>query len=129
MLLIDTHVLLWTFSDSLRLPPEVRRLMLISDLCVSIVSLWEISIKAALPKQEKRLRLDRSILDIAETCAKQDIDILPITPEDCEQAMRLPHIHADPFYRMIVAQAMTRGLALVTKDENIWKYDGIEKIW
>jgi len=41
----------------------------------------------------------------------------------------LPHHHEDPFDRLIMAQAIERGIPLITKDENIWKYQEVEKIW
>ena len=69
------------------------------------------------------------MMDFADLCQSLGIGILPITPLDCERVMRLPHIHEDPFDRMIIAQAATRHIPVVTKDENIWKYPEIEKIW
>ena len=73
-------------------------------------------------KEEKRLNIKRSIVEIAGMCDIQGIDIIPITPEACEAVKALPHIHEDPFDRMIIAQAMLGGMELVTKDENICKY-------
>ena len=70
-----------------------------------------------------------SIDDIVMNCEDQGIEILPITPQDCARVMTLPHVHEDPFDRIIVAQAMERGLPLVTKDENIAEYKGVEVIW
>ncbi len=43
--------------------------------------------------------------------------------------MSLPHIHDDPFDRIIIAQAMERGLPLVTRDQKIWQYADVEKVW
>ena len=128
-LLLDTHALIWLLSDSSRIPGETRIAMMENDLCVSIASLWEIGIKASLKREEKRLNINKSISQIAEMCEIQGIDILPITPEACERVRALPHIHEDPFDRMIVIQAILGGMALVTKDENIWKYPGIKTLW
>ena len=55
MLLLDTHALIWLFSDSCKIPAETRIAMMENDLCVSMASLWEIGIKASLKKEEKRL--------------------------------------------------------------------------
>ncbi|MBQ6347697.1 MAG: type II toxin-antitoxin system VapC family toxin [Clostridia bacterium] len=129
MLLLDTHALIWLFSDSCKIPAETRIAMMENDLCVSMASLWEIGIKASLKKEEKRLNIKRSIVEIAGMCDIQGIDIIPITPEACEAVKALPHIHEDPFDRMIIAQAMLGGMELVTKDENIWKYPGVRRIW
>ena len=129
MLLLDTHVLLWTLNETDKLSFTAHRAISQNQCCISIVSLWEMAVKASLVREEKRLVLDRSILSFAELCQSYDIEILPVTPLDCEQVTKLAHIHSDPFDRMIVAQAMTRNIPLVTKDKNIWKYEGIEKIW
>lgn len=129
MLLLDTHVLLWTLDETDKLSLTARRAISQSRCCISIVSLWEMAVKASLVREERRLELDRSILDFAMLCQSYDIEILPVTPLDCEQVTKLANIHADPFDRMIIAQAMTRNIPLVTKDKNIWRYEGIEKIW
>ena len=129
MVLIDTHILLWIFSDSKRLTPSVMDALNKQDSSISIASLWEMAIKASLKKEEKRLVLKESIQDIAVMCERQGIEILPITAGDCERIRLLPHHHEDPFDRIIIAQAVERGMPLITKDENIWKYDEVEKIW
>lgn len=129
MVLIDTHILLWIFSDSSRLTANAKKALEDSDACISIASLWEMAIKSSLPNESKRLELKDTIQDIAKACQDQGIDILPITPGDCQRIRLLPHHHADPFDRIIMAQAIERGMALVTKDENIWKYDEVNYIW
>lgn len=129
MLLLDTHVLLWIFSDSGKLSETARSAIETNDLCVSIASLWEIGIKSSLKKEEKRLNLHKSFAEIAGMCESQGIDILPITVEACERIRSLPHVHEDPFDRMIMAQAILEGMTLVTKDENIWKYSEVDKLW
>ena len=61
MVLIDTHVLLWIFSDSGRLTTSARNAISGNAVCVSIASLWEIAIKASLKREDKRLELKESI--------------------------------------------------------------------
>lgn len=129
MVLVDTHILLWIFSDSERLTEQAKRALDEQNACVSIASLWEIAIKSSLKREEKRLVLEETIQEIAELCVEQGIDIIPITPDDCERIRTLPHHHEDPFDRIIMAQAIVRGIPLITKDENIWKYDEVKKIW
>ena len=129
MMLLDTHILLWIFSDSERLTDTARNAIDENDVCVSIVSLWEMAIKASLKKEEKRLELENSIQSIAETCEAQGINIIPITPHDCQRVRTLPHHHEDPFDRIIISQAIERDIPLITKDENIWKYEEVKKIW
>lgn len=129
MVLIDTHVLLWIFSDSARLTTSVRNAISENGVCVSIASLWEIAIKASLKREDKRLELKQPIQKIVETCEAQEIDIIPISPDDCQRIRTLPHHHEDPFDRLIMAQAIERGIPLITKDQNIWKYKEVETIW
>lgn len=129
MILLDTHALLWSLDGDERLTEKARQAVSEGDPFISIVSLWEMAVKTSLVREERRLTLDRSILEFADLCRLLGIGILPITPSDCEQVTRLPHIHEDPFDRMIIAQAATRHIPVVTKDENIWKYPEIEKIW
>lgn len=129
MVLIDTHILLWILSDSRQITEKARKALDENDACISIASLWEMAIKASLKKAEKRLELEETIQQIADRCVSQGIDILPITPTDCEKIRTLPHHHEDPFDRIIIAQASTRDFPLITKDENIWKYGDIEIIW
>ena len=112
-----------------RLTPGARDAISGNDVCVSIASLWEIAIKASLKREDKRLELKETIQTIAETCEAQGIDIVPITPGDCQRVRMLPHHHEDPFDRLIMAQAIEMGVPLITKDENIWKYKEVEKIW
>lgn len=99
------------------------------ELCVSIASFWEMAIKASLPVERRRLDMKVSIRSLVDICEKHQIEILALTPNDCERLMLLPHIHDDPFDRMIIAQAMEREIPLVTRDQRIWQYEGVEKIW
>ena len=67
--------------------------------------------------------------ELEEQCRKSEIGILPISTADCKRASVLEHIHDDPFDRIIIAQAMERGMPLVTRDQKIWQYAAVEKIW
>lgn len=126
MVLIDTHVLIWALYDSDQLSAGAKDAIARGDCCVSIASLWEMSIKIF----KGQLVLKDTILEIARRCMEMGVEILPIKPEHCQQLQVLPPYHKDPFDRMIVAQALVEGCPLVTKDENIWKgYDALQKIW
>lgn len=129
MVLLDTHTLIWLLGDHENLSENAIQAFNSDERCVSIASFWEIAIKSSLQDAKRRLVLEASILDIADECRNNDIQILPITPEDCFRVALLPHIHSDPFDRLIVAQALERGIPLITKDERIWKYDQLKKIW
>ena len=94
-----------------------------NELCISIASIWEIAIKASLLRDERRLKMKGTVNEFVSQCESMGIELLPITTQDCQRVMSLPHIHEDPFDRMILAQSLNRGIPLVTKDENLWKYD------
>ena len=91
---------------------------------MSVASLWEISIKQSLGK----LNITNSICDIAEKCKETDISILTIEPKHLDYIKKLPDIHKDPFDRLIVSQAITENLHVVSKDGIIPQY-GIKTIW
>jgi len=129
MVLLDTHTLLWLFGDSENLTARVVGAINTQERFISVVSLWEIAIKKGLADPKRKLNIKMSILEIAKECDRQGIGILPITPADCNRIEGLPHLHEDPFDRIIISQAMERGLVLLTKDERIWQYDNVETLW
>ena len=129
MMLIDTHILLWMYSDSDMLTASARDALDNNEICLSIASLWELAIKSSLKREDKRLMIKDSIQTIADSCRAQNIEIIPITPDDCQRIRSLPHHHEDPFDRILIAQAINRDIPLITKDENIWKYDEVKTIW
>jgi PIN domain nuclease of toxin-antitoxin system len=124
---LDTQVLLWTAGDSKRLSARARKLPTDSanPLCFSAASLWEITIKHALGRDDFRAEprvLRRTLLDngYAE---------LPITSQHAVNVDALPDIHRDPFDRLLLAQATCEGFTLVTADAILAKYPGpIRKI-
>ncbi len=117
--LLDTHALLWSFYKDELLPDKVRDIIVNADeLYVSIVTLWEIAIKQSIGK----LEFKQSIVDIANECLRQDIQILDMKPEHCEIIKTLPLIHSDPFDRMIIAQAMHGKMTIISKDGKIIQY-------
>ena len=125
MVLIDTHALIWALYEPSFLTPAAKEAIMKNDCVVSIASLWEMSIKIA----KGQLILKDTIVEIANRCLHMGVDILPILPEDCQRIQNLPDIHKDPFDRIIIAQALVRDIPLVTKDEYIWQYNSVEKIW
>ena len=121
-LLLDTHAVLWWQSDDRRLPPAARRAIAVADIVwVSAASGWEVAIKSALG----RLRVDEPI---AVTVAADDFTELPVTLAHAARLEALPTHHADPFDRMLVAQAMVEGATLVTRDSALGAY-GVPVLW
>jgi PIN domain nuclease of toxin-antitoxin system len=116
-LLLDTGVLIWWDANDARLGGRARALIQEApEVYVSAASAWEISIEAALGK----LRTSRRPVQVLEESGFHE---LPITFEHAEATGRLPRHHDDPFDRLIVATAQVEGLALVTSDERMSRYD------
>ncbi|MGZ0151352.1 type II toxin-antitoxin system VapC family toxin [Kribbella sp. WER1] len=116
-LLLDTHVLVWWLAASPELSDHLRdRINTDADVCVSSVSFWELSIKKAAGK----IKLPENLLGWLE---RGGVSELPVRMAHGDLAGMLPMIHRDPFDRMLVAQAMTERLTLVTRDRFIQKYD------
>jgi PIN domain nuclease of toxin-antitoxin system len=116
-LLLDTHVVLWWRLDSRRLSKTVREAIATAPVVhVSAVSAWEVAIKSALGRLDIRDDFEHQV-DAA------GFEPLPITFAHAREAGRLPAHHADPFDRMLVAQARVERLTLVTHDDRIAKYD------
>ena len=125
MFLLDTHTLIWTILEDDKITDSTKEILISSDnLFVSIASLWEIAIKQSIGK----LDIIYSIERIADESVKNEIKILDIKPRHLDAIRTLPPIHNDPFDRLIIAQAMTEGMKIITKDGMIPKYD-IETIW
>ena len=122
--LLDTHTLLWALYDSNKLSDNAKNTLRGSDCCVSIASLWEMAIKNSIGK----LELKQSIIDIANVCNKNGIEVLDISPSHCDIIRGLPDIHHDPFDRIIIAQAMSNECTIITKDVMIPKYD-VKTMW
>lgn len=117
-LLLDTHVLLWALGDDPSLSQEARTA--ITDgrnvVFVSAATAWEISIKKALGK----LRVPAG--DYLEELRRHRFTPLDITSEHALAVESLPPHYADPFDRMLVAQAMVERLTLVTHDSRFKAY-------
>ena len=125
MHLIDTHVLIWALLDSNNLSEAAKDKMTDgSKVYVSIASLWEIAIKQSINK----LNIKYSIEEVAQMCVKAKINISPIDAKHLDKIKYLPSIHSDPFDRLIIAQSMTEGMDIITKDGIIPQYDVIT-IW
>ncbi len=112
--LLDTQILIWELNGS-PLLSNLSRQILEDDrheLFVSIVSLWEISIKTATGK----LQLNGPYEDLMADVARYRLEILPIFFTHTVTQHRLPWHHRDPFDRLLAAQALTEGLDLVSSD-------------
>ncbi|MGW6566551.1 type II toxin-antitoxin system VapC family toxin [Streptomyces sp. NPDC054975] len=114
-LLLDTHVVLWWLQGELS--DEIRDLLARERrVHVSAVTPWELSVKQATGKLD-------APMDVAERARDSQFLPLPITADHGIRAGQLPPHHRDPFDRILVAQAQTEGLTLVTRDKHIPLYD------
>lgn len=129
-LLLDTHVALWEITDDARLAPEVRRRLRSADntIFVSVISLWEIAIKFARPRGRPD-DMPISSQDALEYFAGAGYEILSVTPQHALAVEGLPQFHRDPFDRMLIAQARSEPLRLLTADSAVAAYgDGVELV-
>ena len=117
-LLLDTHVFLWALGEHPALGADAREVIRDPsiDVFLSPVTPWEIEIKRATGK----LDIDADYLAAA---AESRFAPLAITLAHGIEAGRLPMHHRDPFDRMLVAQARTESLTIVTSDPRIAQYD------
>lgn len=117
-LLLDTHVLLWALDNNPTLSPVARTAIVDGHnvVFVSAVTAWEITIKKALGK------LQAPSGDYLEELKRHRFTPLDITTEHALAVERLPMHHADPFDRILVAQAQIERLTLVTRDSRILAY-------
>ncbi|WP_266368583.1 type II toxin-antitoxin system VapC family toxin [Tellurirhabdus rosea] len=112
--LLDTHVLLWLLNDETQIPDATLHALKQPEnaLFFSIVSLWEIAIKKSLGK----LSLTHSVQDVERELLRLSIVAIPIQGNHISYLETLPFHHRNPFDRMLIAQAMTENLTLVSKD-------------
>ncbi len=124
--LLDTHAFLWFVAGDKQLPESVKaRIKDIEELCfLSVASLWEITIKYQIGK----LTLDISLQELFEFADRNQIEILQISNEHLLTLSNLPDHHSDPFDRLIVSQALTEKMTLITKDKGLKKYK-IKQQW
>jgi len=117
-LLLDSHTLLWALHAPARLTPAARAAVSDSRRAVyySAASAWELEIKAA----KGKLILPDDWLSVADTTGFLH---LPVTASEARLSARLPWHHGDPFDRILVAQAISHGLHLATRDPLIAAYD------
>lgn len=126
-LLLDTHALLWWFAGDSRLSPRSRNAIGNSDneVLVSAASAWEIATKHRLGKLPEAGALVR---DLQGAIASQEFGELPVCVAEAIRAGALPGPLRDPFDRMLVAQALTRDLVLVSNEAVFDRY-GAGRLW
>jgi PIN domain nuclease of toxin-antitoxin system len=126
-LLIDTCTFLWLASGSDMLSEAATRAFLDpeNERYLSVASAWEIAVKHSLGRLPLPGKPDHFVRQIRE---KSGIETLPIDEESALYVARLPRLHADPFDRMLVAQAIVQGMTILTPDEAIEQY-AVRVLW
>lgn len=124
--LLDTHVVLWSTLEPLKLSKTAKSIILDPRALkyVSIVSVWEVAIKLGTHK----LSIDGGLPEFCRMIDDNGFSSLGVEREYVKFLSALPSIHRDPFDRMLIVTAQAEGLTLVTSDENIRKYD-VPQIW
>ena len=111
--LLDTHLIYWWMTADTRLGKATQRIIANSEIVVSTASLWEMVLKNA----KGKLPLPQGA--ITEQLEAQGFSLLPILPRHIEAARSLTCSHADPFDRLLIAQAYDERLLLLTRDTAI----------
>jgi PIN domain nuclease of toxin-antitoxin system len=124
--LLDTQAFIWFIEGDKRLPDNIKDIIahLDNDCFLSIASLWEIAIKTSIGK----LTLKVPFNNIAEYLSKTDIKLMSIEFRHLYPLLNLEFFHKDPFDRVIIAQAITDNLAILTTDKE-FKYYPVKCLW
>jgi PIN domain nuclease of toxin-antitoxin system len=116
--LLDTHILLWWIDDDKRLSGQARQI--IQDQCneiyVSDISFWEIQIKV----MNGKLNVD--LETVIQQLPVNNFLPLNLNSRHIMALAKIPDHHQDPFDRMLIAQAITEPLHLITHDAIVAKY-------
>lgn len=123
-LLLDTHALFWALLEPAKLPGTLRATL--EDprnlVFASAASVWEMAIKQAAGK------VSFPFAALGAALRRATLLELPVTLRHAEAAATLPAHHRDPFDRMLVAQARSEGLSLVSRDPAIRLYQ-VTVLW
>lgn len=119
--LVDTQLLIWNAEGSQRLPARVGRLFRDGrhEFFASVASLWEVAIKYSLGKKGFT-----AATKLRESLADSGFHELAVTAAHAVAIDRLPNLHADPFDRLLIAQALVEPMVLITTDARLGAYPG-----
>lgn len=117
--LLDTHLLLWALGAPAKLSATAHQLIRDAEIYVSAASIWEISIKTGLGK----LTVDPA--EVLAALEPAGFLSLPVTADHAARVATLPPVHRDPFDRLLVAQALTEPMRLLTGDPVLARYGEI----
>ena len=120
--LVDTQLLIWSATGSLKLPARVVRLFRDGrhEFHFSAASLWEVAIKSSLGRADFQVDASR----LQGVLLENGFHELPVTGSHAVAVAGLPAIHGDPFDRMLAAQAVSEPMVFITADERLASYPG-----
>ena len=120
-LLLDSHIFLWLITNDPQLDPAAKQAIQdgANEVFLSVVSVWEITIKYGLGKLP--LPDSPDVFLPAQRLA-HGVESLALDEGSVGELVRLPHLHRDPFDRMLIAQARHHGFTLVTQDQAVLDY-------
>ena len=119
-LLLDTHVALWAITDSPRLSTRARELIVAprSTIWISAATIWEITIKHSLGRGDMPVPGQDALRYFRDSGYR----LLALDAEHAAAIADLPPHHQDPFDRLLVAQALTEPMRLLTHDPIVARY-------
>ncbi|MCX4027248.1 type II toxin-antitoxin system VapC family toxin [Endozoicomonas sp. SM1973] len=121
-ILLDTHIALWVFAGDKRIEPVSNEILSSeTKIYISAASWWELAIKIGQGKLEADLK------ELRWAAKESGFIELSVKGEHTEALLQLPPIHKDPFDRLLVAQAITEPMKLLTADNKLSDYS--ELIW
>jgi PIN domain nuclease of toxin-antitoxin system len=125
--LLDTHALLWWWTDDPQLPKNPRTLIAdpLNEVLISSASAWEVSTKYKLGKLPEASEIAENFEALLK---ESQMTPLPITIQHALRAGALERHHRDPFDRMLIAQSQIEGAVILTKDAAFADYD-VELSW
>ena len=119
--LLDTHIFIWVTCNANNLSKSIAEILRNDNhtIYLSMASTWEIQIKHQLGKLPLTKPFNEIVDDVIQNGLYQ---LLPINERHILNLQQLPYIHKDPFDRLLISQAMTENLTILTVDEHIVKY-------
>lgn len=126
-LLLDTHAFLWWAGDAPGLTSRARKIIADpqNECFLSLASCWEMAIKASLEKLKLTQPVERFV---TEQLHENGFRLLGIELAHVAKVESLPFHHRDPFDRLIVAQALSEKMTIVSADKTLSEY-GVKRIW
>jgi PIN domain nuclease of toxin-antitoxin system len=129
VIVLDTHVLLWWALDPGKLSPAAQDTVTAMEQrggFASAISIWELGIKIQRGTLELGLDLGEFVRRVERSAV---VELVPVDPAIWLRSLALTWDHRDPADRVIVATALARGLPILTRDDEIRRFGGVECVW